>query len=224
MAFSLQSISTRLASKKNLNRLASFRDSPGGRGLDIGDIEPIAGAGFAMCLAYLALDRFRYRTEVEKAAQSALATLDKEGDGTPDPPEAIANNDAMLELKWFARHDCNGFRPQHPWTWVYSAIYRRETDKWTIISLAVLAAFVLLSGVGAKIATWLWSSAITGEGSLGFWFYICLACIVVPPLSVGIGRHVMEWCQRRSKHLESQILILLKDRVSSVVAPPIPPA
>lgn len=48
--------------------------------MGLANLEPLAGAGFAMCLAYLALDRFRYRDEIEKAAGIGLATLDREGD------------------------------------------------------------------------------------------------------------------------------------------------
>jgi hypothetical protein len=190
--------------------------------LNLSDIEPIAGAGFAMCLAYLALDRFRYRNEVESSAQSALATLDKEGDGQPDPPQSIANNDAMLELKWLARLNCNGFSPQHPWAWVYATIFRREIDVYATIILAAIAAFCLAAGVAEEIKIWDELSYLSTMPILGIAFYVCLISIIIPPVMVYFGRFIMHWSARRTRHLEGQLVELLRDRVSRVLPPPIP--
>jgi hypothetical protein len=190
--------------------------------LEISDLEPLAGAGFAMCLAYLALDRFRYRTEIERAANAALGTLDKEGDGTPDPPPSLENNDQVLELKWLARKNCNGFKPNHPWLWAYSVAFRNEVDVFVAAVLAFASASVLTFGVALKIKRWPFAAEFNIEPWIGRSFYICLAAVIGPPIAVWFGRKIMQWSTGRCKHLDEQIAAILKLRVPDTQAPVLP--
>jgi hypothetical protein len=175
-----------------------------------------------MCLAYLALDRFRYRAEIERAANVALGTLDKEGDGTPDPPPSLENNDQVLELKWLARKSCNGFKPNHPWLWTYSFFFRNEADVFGATILAFASAAVLALGVALKIDRWPWATKFNTEPWIGRSFYICLVAVIGPPMIVWLGRKIMQWSTRRCEHLDTQIANILKLRVPTTQAPVLP--
>ncbi len=175
-----------------------------------------------MCLAYLALDRFRYRREVEQAADEGLATLDQEGDGKPDPPQSIENNDAILELKWLARKNCNGFKPSGFWAWIYAVLFRREVDVGITILLGTLSALTLATGVAMKIERWAFIGGLDAEPWIGRSFYICLAATTFPPICVYLGRHLIKWGTARSKHLDNQIAGILQLRVPDTPAPALP--
>lgn len=190
--------------------------------MDLTTLEPIAGAGFAMSLAYLALDRFRYREVLEKAARDALSTLDTEGDGTPDPPLQIENNDQYLELKWLAHIDCNGFKPTTPWFHVYDWVYRDEDDVFFVSIFAFLSAFLLVVGVARGIMLWPIFEFLNKPILLTAGFYACVIAIVMPPVLVKLGRHIMELGKQRASHLEGQINDVLKLRVPATRRPRLP--
>ena len=185
-------------------------------------IEPLAGAGFAMSLAYLALDRFRYRKEIETYAKKALDKYDAEGDGTPDLPPALMKNETVNELQWLCRKQCNGYAPKGVKIAFYRFLYRKQGDVVTITALGAIAAAALAIGVALGLSRWQRFTALDDPVFVGIFFYICLFAMALPPLSIALGRHLTKWCIERASVLDKQIADIMALGVSQAQAPPLP--
>ncbi|MEQ1726071.1 MAG: hypothetical protein ABL882_09120 [Sphingopyxis sp.] len=192
--------------------------------LEVGlsSIEPVAGAGFAMALAYLALDRFRYREKIEGAARHALEKYDAEGDGTPDLPPSLKGNETVNELQWLCRKDCNGFTPKGLQIWLYRAIFRRNFDVFIVVFLGAMSGLALSSGVAISIGTWGWLGCFNTPWGTFVMFYICLLSLAVPPFSVWIGRYLAKWGGVRANQLDGQIAEIMKLRAGQTQPPDLP--
>lgn len=186
-------------------------------------IEPVAGAGFAMSLAYLALDRFRYRSAVENTAKKALEKYDKEGDGIPDLPDSLNNNETVNELKWLCRKDCNGYSPKGWQITLYQYVFRQHHDVILVIALGIIATFTLVSGVAFSLNRWQWFAGANSPTSVAFFFYLCFASLCTPPLLIWGGRYLTIWGVKRVNELDMQIAGIMKFSASRTIAPVIPP-
>jgi hypothetical protein len=185
-------------------------------------IEPLAGAGFAMSLAYLALDRFRYRTQIEAASRTALEKYDSEGDGTPDLPPSLLGNETVNELKWLCRKNCNGYVPKGWQITLYRCFFRRHTDVFAIVALGALSAFALSSGVALNLSRWAWFNGINNPVGAAIFFYFCLCALVVPPLLIWVGRYLSKWGAQRAIELDEQIAGIMKIRAGQTQEPVLP--
>lgn len=188
----------------------------------LGAIEPLAGAGFAMSLAYLALDRFRYRKEIESAAKRALDKYDAEGDGTPDLPPALMTNETVNELQWLCRKQCNGYAPKGLNIALYRYLYRKQGDVFTITVLGAMSAVALAAGVAFSLSRWQSIKILDKPLSIGILFYVCFFAMALPPLSIALGRHLTKWCIGRSTTLDQQIAAIMTIGVDQAQAPPLP--
>lgn len=160
-------------------------------------LEPIAGAGLAVSLAYLALDRFRYRDSVENHASDKRRQF------------ASANDDDTMEvvkdLRWLCRAECNGHTPRGFGANFYHYIFRNKADEIVIATLAALAGFTLITGVGLSSKTWPWASFLDGPSVSTFLFYACASAIVLPALAVLCGRRSVKWGKGFADHCGTEI-------------------
>lgn len=157
----------------------------------------MAGAGLAVSLAYLALDRFRYRDAIEGHAVNKKKQF------------ASANDDDTVEvvkdLMWLCREECNGHTPRGFGANFYHYIFRNKADEFLIAGLAVLAGFTLLAGVGITSGVWAWANAIDNLTVTSFLFYACFGAIGVPAIAVLCGRRSVHWGRGFADHCENEI-------------------
>ena len=190
--------------------------------IGLGTIEPLAGAGFAMSLAYLALDRFRYRKDIEYSAHKALEKYDAEGDGTPDLPSALLKNEIVNELQWLCRKSCNGYTPKGSQIVLYRYLFRRQFDVGLITVLGAMSALTLALGVAFGLSRWQVLVTLDKPTAVGLFFYICFFAMAVPPFAIAAGRYITKWCVKRAGELDQQIAAMMTLGVDQVQAPPLP--
>jgi hypothetical protein len=178
-------------------------------------LEPLAGAGFAINLAYLALNRFRYRSEIEPAAEKKCLKNDEEGSF-----EGFQELDAVKELKWLARRKASGvFVPKGRAAMVYRHVYRKHQDIYFTAGAATLCAFTLAAGVAMNVGRWSWAHFLTYKPLPGLLFYGCLAAVLVPVALVLMGRRCAKWGKDRIEYCTAQVAISLGALASSAEPP-----
>lgn len=168
-------------------------------------LEPLAGAGLAINLAYLALNRFRYRDEIEPAAEKKCLKNDEDGsfDGFDDL-------DAVKELKWLARRETSdAFVPRGRAAMVYRYMYRKHQDIYFTAGATALCAFTLVTGVALNVGRWAWSAVLTNPPIPGIMFYGCLLAVLVPVALVVMGRRCARWGKNRIEYCTAQVAISL---------------
>lgn len=98
----------------------------------------MSSAGLGISLAYLALDRFRYRRDVEEIV---LKLHEKyENDSALTEQNGL---EPVNELKWLCRKECNGHNPRGVYAAPYSLLYRRHADLLIVGALAALCAIIV---------------------------------------------------------------------------------
>jgi hypothetical protein len=176
-------------------------------------IEPVAGAGLAVSLAYLALDRFRYRDDVERYAQNKKTLLANEGDA--DTLEVV--ND----LRWLCREDCNGHTPRGSLAHFYHYVFRSKADEVLIALSALWAAFTLAAGVAFNLGTWDFLLVLNRPPIANSMFAGCLFALGFPAFAVLCGRKCVTWGKSFADHCESEIAKIHKRSAQQATVPSI---
>lgn len=180
-------------------------------------LEPIAGAGLAVSLAYLALDRFRYRDSVERYAINKHQNLLAEGQGEEDTVEVVK------DLQWLCRKDCNGHIPRGFGASFYHYFFRNKLDEFLIAFLGLVAGAALVSGVAINLGRWWIITMIDSQWLSGLLFYGCVAALGVPAIAVLCGRRSVAWGHRFANHCEGEIGKIHKQSAKAASVPSLTP-
>lgn len=167
-------------------------------------LEPIAGAGLAINVAYLALNRFRYRAEIEPAAERTCSQNEEQTfDGFHDL-------DAVKELKWLARREKSEvFVPRGKGALAYRYVFRKHQDVALCLVAAFVCLFTLTTGVALAVGRWEWAKTLLLPGIPGILFYGCLLSMLVPAVLVPLGRKCAAWGKKRIEYCSKQVAISL---------------
>ncbi len=193
----------------------------------------MASAGMGVCLAYLALDRFRYRDEIEKNANAKLEqfTVMSEDEGleavkdlrwlcrNKNTPESIFSRILNWSLNHNANHTPRGF------IWgIYNWTFRKKFDEFIMCILAVLCVIILSVGVTIKINFLNSLSFLNSEIYTKIGFIICFASITLPAIAVLLGRKCVKSGLALANESEEQInRIMLKAAKNATTPQIIPP-
>jgi hypothetical protein len=171
----------------------------------------MAGAGLAITLAYLALERFRYRRDVEHVSNSLREKYEN-----VDRLQAQSSLEHLNEIRWLCRKSCNGHAPSGFMASAYAYLYRRHGDVFFISLLAALNAVILILGVAGVSAI---SPPVTAHWSIVAAFIVCALAIGCPGAAVLLGRRCRSWGIARARQCDSQITIILRMSALEAVVP-----
>jgi hypothetical protein len=171
----------------------------------IAALEPLSAAALALCLAYLALDRFRYRNRIQSHAASILQDSVRSIDG-------VAHTTAFGSLTWLAGQDApngclqacaeartNGkpLKDKPPLGFkssAYNWLYKWPLAEFVIFGLAVFAFFALTSGVLVKSNVWaVVPLTVAGAMSIKLMLILLLLGCAFPATLVWLGRLCVDW-------------------------------
>lgn len=164
-------------------------------------LEPLASAGLAITLAYLALERFRYRRDVEHSAQPLyeIYAADKN-------LEARADMEHVNELGWLCRKHSNGFVPRGFHATIYAMLFRNHGDVFLITGLATVSAIVLIVGIAGQADI---LGQVTARWMITVCFWVCIFAMISPAIFVLGGRRCCRWGKVRTAACDKQIAYVL---------------
>lgn len=199
-------------------------------------VEPIAGAALALNLAYLNLDRFRYRKEIYKHACTQLDTLN----GDKDQLDALPNGHSYKFITRLGtmpdpdKKESFGFDTRDDsdhsgfWWFVYRYLFEKRQDMALCYFLTGIALIALILGVANNVGQWgsltcLFQGWVDTAG-----FYLLLFCLVAPIALVEIGRRSVRAFKRTITKTISDISLLMqtlakkeaKEEVAKLMANP----
>ncbi len=167
-------------------------------------IEPMAGAGLALCVGCLNLARFRYRSRIRDIAEGHLEHLSsvekyEEVNHWPSVEllERLAklpDNDAVGEVS------SNGAKIEweYPSEFVYALLFSKHFDRWLCTALAIYCIYVLHVGTVHNaaeqyaLAPYNWFA----PGTLIIHSSLMIAAVIVPPLLSGVAWFIIARLRR----------------------------
>lgn len=172
----------------------------------IAALEPLSGAALAICLAYLALDRFRYRTIIREGATKEL---------TPDlyQTDGVHHTTPFKTLVWLAGPTAptgcqNGNSPRRPQGLepaCYGWLFDKPSDE-VIVALFAFISFCILLGVvciNANIASWYIS--LISYFPPGLLFFLLVIGAIAPVAFVLLGRRCVSWAEVQSREMAEEL-------------------
>ena len=187
-------------------------------------LEPLAGASLAINLAYLNLNRFRYRSEVRKHAESTLNKLEAEASDRIAGSET-ATTSLYHRLKWLAeklpdKELADGVVPAGFSSWAYRWLFKHNQDCVISIALAAYAGICLILGVASSIHYLVPDSIFTaGSFSLIASFWILLIGLLTPVFLVLAGRMSKNWGVKMANQSSSDLTKTLRDAAKNAPRP-----
>jgi len=168
----------------------------------LSSLEPMAEAGLVVAVAYLALEGFRYRRDIELVAAKSHEKYESNA--------KLNSEDGMEhlnELKWFNRKQCNAFSPRGTPATIYRWFFRWQGDVFVISFLASVSAIILVLGVAGEAGI---VGGISNRFVIVAGFLACLTSMGIPGVAVLLGRHARTWGIARVKECDRQIALALR--------------
>ena len=178
----------------------------------LANFEPMLGICFALNLAYVGLERFRYRMKIQRYASRKYNGLENTEDADEIWMQSVRylaqTNKTQLNLK-------NNGISNESWCWWYNAIYSKDRDLYACSALSFLAALLIgigvshLSGVNSYLG---WAFT---KNQFHIWWWIIATTSMIPLFSVYFGRKMVEGAK---EHIDLQISKFEKTRKTEVGA------
>jgi hypothetical protein len=161
----------------------------------------MASAGLAITLSYLALERFRYRRDVEATALRLFEAY--QGNAKLDCRDSLEH---VNEIGWLCRRHSNGFKSKGLFAFIYRVFFRSHGDIIAVALLAIFSAVILVLGVagGSDII-----QPLTSRWAILGGFGESAAALLVPAVSVLAGRRCCRWGIERAIACDRQIAVVL---------------
>lgn len=169
--------------------------------------EPIAGAALAINLAYLNLERFRYKRRMRRRAHQALEEVFGKSAKVPEECKGTVSYKRLERLLDIKDHDGpddpsakkkkkNGASLQSELgDMIFMYLFEWNFDFILSFIFAFAAAFVLIAGVAHGALYWEWSYGLATGWQASVVFYFLIFAMFFPVGFVGCGRLVVRWAE-----------------------------
>jgi hypothetical protein len=161
----------------------------------------MAGSGLAIALSYLALERFRYRRDVEEVAIKLHEKY--ENDAVLSDEDTLEH---LNELKWLCRKSCNGHQPSGFLIGLYGCMFRSHGDIFIVSGLAVICAVALVVGTAGAANL---ISEITQRWVILAAFFAALAAMILPAAAIVMGLRCKRCGIARAILCDRQVALML---------------
>ena len=168
----------------------------------------MAGAGLALNLAYINLERFRYRSKIRLHARKELERLKSKG-GAEIPEEfieirnyklvkylsALPDNDADIAKRGDKSEEKNNEEvwPEGLWPKIYKYLFDKHQDRIFSFLMVIVSTFLLVVGVAHSIGHAQCISCLFSNEWILLSFYILVASVIFPMFFVMLGTRVVRW-------------------------------
>lgn len=188
-------------------------------------LEPMAGAVFALTVAYLALPNLRYRDQVNGMAEDALRRLDQLN---PSEDKCKTHYGRLVQFcdgrasksqkSRMERHSENipDSEDASPYAWLFplTKAHRISRDAGTSLLFAILCFFVIILGVVETSDAIGLSSLILScpDWMVSCAFLTMLLAACIPLIFINTGRKWVNWAASQIRNLEK----LCHDEIKAV--------
>lgn len=171
-------------------------------------LEPVCGVGVAVSIAYLNLERFRYRKDIREHAQALLERLKNfPSFNIMEHDEKIALIENLAGLRDNSRAgDLNGANPvakpliRSRQRTVYDIIYRFHIDRWVCVFFGIICFLGLCLGAAhAAKSTVLLAKFFASSGQYNIWLMIMSLGTIFPLLFVSGGGWIVRSLNKQAK-------------------------
>ena len=171
-------------------------------------LEPVCGVGVAVSIAYLNLERFRYRKDIREHAQALLERLKALSSyNIMQHDEKIALIENLAGLRDNSRAgDLNGANPvakpliRSRQRTVYDIIYRFHMDRWICVFFGIVCFLGLCLGAAHAAQSTLWLARFfTSPGQYNFWLIFTSLGTICPLLFVWGGGWIVRSLNNQAK-------------------------
>ena len=177
-------------------------------------LEPIAGAIFAVSLAYIALPSFRYREEIRQAAKMALHRLD---DLNPSEDKCkthyarlVKFSNGLANKSQKSRLEKNEqYIPDTEDNGPFKSFFLSENKKWPtdkfLVSCIALFSFAMLSiGVTENFQVFglgLWDGFKNASFVTTIYVFLNIS-LIIPLIFIYLGNNCVDWARKQIENLE----------------------
>ena len=179
-----------------------------------GKLEPLAGFSLALNLAYLNLQRWRYKEQVKSIAKKALDELHE---SNPQGSNHTGLN--QFNSLMYLTGDAHKWRKLPVFLQVFDIIFGKETDIKLSATFTVCAFIILATGVMHQIhiGRFLLPLATYGGTQIGFW--ILISSLGIPVAFVWGGRKFVERMTGFAKECADEIASIYVNKIDEVALP-----
>lgn len=172
----------------------------------LGALEPLCGGALALCLAYLALDRFRYRSLIQQTAASKLTEDCYKTDG-------INQTTPFKTLAWLAGPiappECLDEKiaeaPSGLYPSLYAYLFKKPADEILIVLFSLITFFILIAGVCENANVWPGLVWLVSLLDFGYILSAMIVACVAPVLLVLAGRSCVKWANEQSEKMGKEL-------------------
>lgn len=195
---------------------------------DFPQLSSLAETTLAINLAYLNLQRFRYREQIRQRASSELDALGSES----VLPKSILESDQFKEILYLARLKNNdglddtknhkkifAASPSGGWAFLYRFIFANHQDLGAAIMLSIFSTLILLAGTAEGIHAAPYFTKYATDGWALFYFVVLSMGLLFPMIFVLSGRRVVRKGCNHAVKAGKQLAALLADMAGKVEAP-----
>lgn len=162
-------------------------------------LEPIIGVSFALCLAYVALPRFRYRRRIRHFVSEQMGDLINADQTIKDMDifksasrlGSIEESDRKIFRKSTKVGELHG-----PWSIVYEWLFECNQDRFFVCLFAFISALLLLLGVSHDTHATSFGSKYFSLNSIGYWIAFIAFLQSFPVLCVLSGWYMTSGAQK----------------------------
>jgi hypothetical protein len=189
-------------------------------------LEPVLGIGFALNLAYIGLERFRYRDKIREHAKPLLDSLIGVHQGTrkTDLYKDLVRLSGLPNDEKDGTPGKSGLK-RGRWAWFYRNWFECNWDREAAILSAFAIGILLFFGVGHQIGSLEWSNSTfkAGEGwwppHITHWYYLSGFLAGLPVLNVCFGRWVVRAGIDEADYLYSETKNSLQQGAQTAASP-----
>lgn len=172
----------------------------------LSELEPLFGASFAINLAYLNLNQFRYRDVIAAKAKLKLS----------DAPSTVHSTQWFKEIQSLAdQTDGNETKlrlPATPWGWIYRPLFHWRFDKIFSVAFTAISAVYLYLGVAHSVGMFPHFQAPFTSSEIGNELTYATLGLCWPMLMVLSAKFCTSRCQ---KFIEYQLNDIKKSELAS---------
>lgn len=189
----------------------------------LANLEPLLATAFGVNIAYLSLERFRYRSKIRDHAKENLGRFKDGGSGVPS--RLISNKwyKEVSRLASLGNNDSDLPKPKSGpatlpdgrWPAVYAYLFEHHRDRKLCILLAFVLSALLLTGVAHQVFVLKPVRCFFTPSYIPITFWFGVVAAILPTIFMHLGSKVVRWGTHYSTECVDNLLEVMQDDVKS---------